>query len=374
MSTYYLTERMEIGDTAEDGDGRLVVSARVARAGNVQLYLGSEMGVADKEVVRVYRPEEEVFNTDSMKTFPHRYVTLGHPKGPADFEKHAVGWLGDEVARDGEFIRVPMTVAAKKATDAIKDGTRELSVGYTSAIDFTPGKTPSGEDYDAKMTNIVVDHVAIVKYARGGSQLRIGDWRTVDDSDSALNPNSGGRHMADTTHKVVFDGLTIETSEQGKQAIEALTKRLGDSQDALKQALADKDAAIATHDAAIAKKDAEIDDLKGKQLSDADLDKRVTERADLISTAKAIGDADYTGKSDAEIRKLAVATKLGDKAVDGKSEAYIAARFDILAEDAQVDPVRQAMRTEDRNAKNPVNDARAKMFADLENGHKPQTH
>ncbi len=371
MSTYYLTERMEIGDTAEDANGRLVVSARVARGGNIQEYLGSEMGMLDRDIVKVYRPEEEVFNTDSMKTFPHRYVTLGHPRGPADFEKHAVGWLGDEVARDGEFIRVPMTVAAKKAVDAVKDGVRELSVGYMSDIELKPGKTPTGEHYDAKMTNIVVDHVAIVHRARGGSQLRIGDWRTVDDSETALNPNLGGRNMADSTHKVVFDGLTIETTEQGKQAIDALTKRLGDSAEALKTAIADKDAAIAAHDAAIAKKDAEIEALKAAQVSDADLDKRVAARADLIATAKAIADCDYTGKSDAEIRKLAVAKKLGDAAVAGKSDAYSDARFEILAEDSNVDPVRAALRSEDGATKNPVNDARAAMLADFQNGYKP---
>lgn len=373
---YYLTERMEIGDAAEDGAGRLVVSARVARAGNVQLYLGKEMGVTDKEVVRVYRPEEEVFNTDSMKTFPHKYVTLGHPRGPADFEQHAVGWLGDEVARDGDFIRVPMTVAGKKAQDAVRDGTRELSVGYTSAIDFTPGKTPTGEDYDAKMTNIVVDHVAIVQHARGGSQLRIGDWRTVDDSDPALNP-SGGRNMADNTHKVVFDGLTIETTEQGKQAIEALSKRVSDAQNEANLAVKAKDEAQALHDAAIAKKDAEIDALKAAKLSDADLDKRVQERADLIATAKSIVDADYTGKTDAEIRKSVVTAKLGDAAVAGKSESYLDARFDILAEDAKAngnDPVRAHLRSQDNRTVNTVSDARAAMIADLQNGHKPQTH
>ena len=80
-------------------------------------------------------------------------------------------------------------------------------------------------------------------------------------------------------------------------------------------------------------------------LSDADLDARVQARADLIATAKSIHDADYAGKSDADIRKAAVVGKLGDAAVKDKPEAYIAARFDILAEDAakHADPVRQTL-------------------------------
>lgn len=344
---YYLTERMEIGDAAEDSAGRLVVSARVARAGNVQRYLGSEMGKPDQPIIRIYRPEDEVFNTDSMKTFPHKYVTLGHPKGPADFEKHAVGWLGDEVARDGEFIRVPMTVAAKKAKDAVKDGTRELSVGYSSNIDFTPGKTPTGEDYDAKMTNIVVDHVAIVKFARGGSELHIGDWRTADDNDPALNP-SGGRNMADNMRKVVVDGLTIETTEQGAQMIERLTKQVGDANAALTDANTANQTSLAAKDAALAAKDAEIATLKAAALSDADLDARVSARSDLIATAKGIHDADYAGKSESEIKLIAVTAKIGDAEVKGKEAPYIDAYFNILAKDAKkVDPVREAIRARD---------------------------
>src|SRR5690606_660304 len=91
----------------------------------------------------------------------------------------------------------------------------------------------------------------------------------------------------------------------------------------------DHNAVIAAKDQQIAKLEAERDSLQGKVLSDADLDKRVQARADLIATAKSIHDADYTGKSDADIRKAVVVGKLGDAAVQGKSEAYIDARFDI---------------------------------------------
>lgn len=374
MSTYYLSETIAIGDTAEDGSGRLVVTARVAKAGNVQDYLGRELGKPEQPVIKVYRPPEEVFNTDSMATFAHKLVTLGHPSGPAEFDTHGVGWIGDEVARDGDFIRVPMVVAHKKAIGAVKDGTRELSVGYLSNIEFTPGKTPSGEAYDAKMTNIVVDHVAIVDQARGGPELRIGDWRSTDENNPALD-HSGGRNMADNMRKVVVDGLTIETSEQGAQVIEKLTKQLGDANTALADANTANQTALAAKDAALASKDAEIASLKASQLSDADLDARVAARADLIATAKGIHDADYAGKSDAEIKLMAVTAKIGDAEVKGKEAPYIDAYFNILAKDSsKVDSFRQATLAKDHKAT--VNDngqeAYEQRTRDAWKGHKAQ--
>lgn len=340
---YRFTDSALIHEIQDAGD-RLVVNARVARGGNVQEYRGSEMGVTDKAIVRVFRPADEVFDKDSVATFPHKFVTLGHPGIPAAFDKDAVGWIGDEVMRDGEFIRVPMTIAHRKAIDAVKSGTREMSVGYLTEIVFEDGVSPSGEAYDARMTKIVVDHVAIVDAARGGSQLRIGDWRAPGDKDRADKPPQ--LEMFDmTTKTILVDGLSVETTEAGAQAIVKLQKDIADRDTAAAKADAAHSAALAAKDAEIAKKDAEIDSLKGKVLTDAAIDARVQARADLIATAKSIHDADYTGKSEADIRKAAVVGKLGDAAVKDKPEAYIAARFDILAEDAAktADPVRQTL-------------------------------
>ena len=89
---------------------------------------------------------------------------------------------------------------------------------------------------------------------------------------------------------------------------------------------------------------AEIDALKAKVLEGPELDAAVAARGDLIAKARAIApDVKTEGLSDADIRKAVVTAKLGD-AVKDKAEAYIDARFDILAEDAEkVDPVRNVI-------------------------------
>lgn len=157
------------------------------------------------------------------------------------------------------------------------------------------------------------------------------------------------------TRTVMVDGLSVETTDAGAQAIDKLQRQLSDSQTALSDAQSAHTTAIAAKDAEIAKRDATIDDLKGKVLTDQQIDARVQARADLISDAQRIADGDYAGKSDADIRKAAVVAKIGDAAIKDKPEAYVQARFDILLEDAKKDPVRQALGDKARG-KSAVND------------------
>lgn len=148
--------------------------------------------------------------------------------------------------------------------------------------------------------------------------------------------------MADN-RTVVVDGLTVETTQQGAEVITKLQGLLSDSKTQLDTAKTLHDTALATKDAELATKDAKIEELEKSKVSDADLDKLVTDRADLIAKAKLVKDGEYKG-SPADIRKAAVVAVLGDKAVEGRSEAYVDARFDILAEDAEkADPVRKGL-------------------------------
>lgn len=141
-----------------------------------------------------------------------------------------------------------------------------------------------------------------------------------------------------STVNVVLGDKAVAVAVADAPAVEAFkadaAKKLADAQSA-------HDAAIAAKDAELAAKDAEIDALKAKVLDASAMDAAVAARGDLIAKARAIApDVKTDGLSDAEIRKAVVTAKLGD-AVKDKADAYIDARFDILAEDAEkVDPVR----------------------------------
>lgn len=181
--------------------------------------------------------------------------------------------------------------------------------------------------------------------------------------------------MADSLRTVIVDGLSVQTTDQGAQAIDKLTKQLSDSATTIQQLKDAHATALAAKDSDLARKDAELDGLKAKQLSDSDIDKRVQARADLIGKAKAIHDGDYSGKSDGEIRKAVVIAKIGDAAIAGKADAYIDARFDLLVEDAAKgpagDPFRQHMIHQDsKTTGDEAEKARLQMIADMQTAHR----
>ncbi len=366
----FMTDRVSVGRVRRTADGYLVADAKVARTG-IQLYSGAEVGRPEMDVVRVYRPPEEVFSEDTMHSFAYRPMTNGHPAKMVDastWKAVAVGQTGGEVVRDGEFVRVPLVLMDASAIKDYESGKRELSMGYHAELVFGDGVTPDGQAYDAVQKDIRNNHLALCERARGGNELRIGDRRTPGGKDRADNPSEDNPMNEVKTRTILVDGLSVETTDAGAQAIQKLQ---GDLQ-AARQATADAEtahaSALAAKDAQIARAEAERDAAQAKVLSDAALDARVQARADLVATAKALHDADYAGKSDAEIRKAVVVAKFGDAAVKDKSEAYIDARFDILADEAKKDPVHRALRDGARSTTTSADNGYADSVKELEQG------
>ncbi|KFE50137.1 DUF2213 domain-containing protein [Pseudomonas syringae] len=368
----FLTDSVTASNVRRTADGYLVADAKVARTG-IQEYLGSEVGKPDMPIVRVYRPESSVFADSAMRSYAYRPMTNDHPGGEGVNSKNwkdvAIGQTGSEVLRDGEFVRVPLVLMDAKAIADYESGKRELSMGYGAELTFQDGVTDKGEAYDAILGPMTMNHLALVDRARGGEHLRIGDTKQP-------NP-TGGHDMADVLRKLLVDGLTIEVTEQGAQAIEKLNGKLADAATATKT-LADAHAvALAGKDDEIVKIKAALDDAKTKILSDAQVDALVKDRTDLVTIAKALHDGDYTGKSADEIRKAVVVAKFGDAAVAGQPEAYIKARFDILAEDAAKNPgsdtFRQHMIHQDgKTVGNESDQARQQMITDMQTAHLPK--
>lgn len=354
MTELKFTDTATISGLRLTDSGNAHAEVRCARTG-CQTYLGAEMGLLDRETVTVYRPESAVFSKDSLATFAGKPVTIGHPDEMVtadNWKQHAVGDVGDEIARDGEFVKVPFRLLDAGAIKAVEDGTREISMGYTTPIVMQDGTAPDGTQYDAVQSGpIKINHLAIVAKARGGEDLRIGDgaanWGIAPYTPTA---DTKGRLMPDTLQTVVLGDQAAQVAVADAPKIEAFktdaAKKLADAEAAHKTALDGKDKELAD-------KDTEIKKLKDAQLSDADLDARVQARAKLLGDAAKIDDSVKTeGASDADIRKAVVTAKLGDDALKDKSDAYIEARFDALVEDAaNGDPAADAIK-----GANPVKD------------------
>ncbi|MDH2092295.1 DUF2213 domain-containing protein [Rhizobium pusense] len=333
------TDRLTLdGSIRRTGDGYGVFSAKVARAGNVQLYLGSEVGMSDKAIVRVYRPESEVFKKDAIASYAGVPVTIDHPKNGVNAETWkdlAVGEVGDDVLRDGEFVRVPMMLRDAKALKAVEDGKRELSMGYSAEIRFADGVTPSGEQFDAIMSDFKMNHVAIVDRARGGEELRIGDSAIKWGAAPIITTDKETVDMTEALRTVVVDGLSVQTTDQGAQAIAKLQKDLESSAAKLVDANNAHTAALATKDQEIGTLKAENQKLKDGQIKPEDLDRLVADRSALIQTVKAIDSTIEIKGSDADLRRAAVKSKLGDEMVKDASDDMITGMFRAISKDAK---------------------------------------
>jgi len=331
-------------------DGYLAGTVNCARTG-IQSYRRKEVGLKDDPmgIINVYRPEDAVFSEDSLKTYVGKPVTLSHPKEAVtadNWKQYAVGQVGSKVVRNGEMVQVDIAVMDGDTIQQIEDGTRQISMGYTTPVVMRDGVAPDGTPYQAVQTGpIRINHLAVVDVARGGDQLRVGDaahaqpWGATPISDHNMKDRS--------VMKVIVDGITIETTDQGAEAINKLQGKIT-ALDALvgtKDAeLAKKDTELAQKDAALTAKDAEIADAKKSIPTGPVLDALVAERATLVDAAKAFdSNLKLDGLSNADIKKAVVRASLGDANVDAKLankapayvDAFYDASFDHIAGEVQ---------------------------------------
>jgi hypothetical protein len=320
-------------------EGYFIGTAKVARTG-IQEYLGSEFGKDEMDVVRVYRPEEEVFDEAAMSSYAHRPVTVGHPEKLVSADSYsnskAVGHTTDEVIRDGNFVRVPLMVMDRAAADRLEAGA-QFSMGYEMDLDWTPGKTPQGEAYDAVQRGLRMNHVAIVDQARGGSQL------VID------TQPEGVREMPDTKTMTV-DGIPIPVTDAAEAAIKRLQQQASDQEAAHKKAMDAKDAEIADMkkkkeeaegEAAAHKKKAEDATMTPERLTQMVADRKKVTDGYRKLTGK---DADDKA-TDAALMKEAVDGVLGDDTPTSEDAVSAAFRALLASNQSSVndqDPLRQA--------------------------------
>ena len=157
-------------------DGFLVADVRFARTG-IQTYGGFELDRRDLPVVGVYRPGVEVFDADAMRSFAGKPLTMGHPAeavSATTWRRHSIGRMGEEITRDGDFVRGTVIVQDAAAIEMIRNGTRELSAGYECGVEWMDGQNSDGQAYQAVQRSIRGNHVAVVDRARAGAACRIG--------------------------------------------------------------------------------------------------------------------------------------------------------------------------------------------------------
>lgn len=165
----YRADSGKLGEWQLTPEGYLVANAKIARIG-IQEYPNP-----DGTVRREFRPPEEVANRDSLKTLCDLPISIEHPPAMLDSSnarQFAVGWNGS-VSYDSGFVSTKVKLIDQHAVKNALDGGRiELSVGYITKLDWTPGVW-EGQRYDAIQRNIKGNHIALTVKARGGADLRL---------------------------------------------------------------------------------------------------------------------------------------------------------------------------------------------------------
>lgn len=323
-------------------DGYLVGDAKVSRAGNVQQYLGAELGLSGSDANKmfgVYRDPDVVFDQESMMSLAGRPVTRNHPSELVtsdNWKELTVGQVGGVIKRDGEHVVAPMAIMDSSAVKEVLNGARSLSAGYTVEIVAADGVADDGTPYQFKQSGkLRFNHVAYLP----NNNPRAGNTRIGDsvDSETGGTPNNQGGRMADLK-TIVLGDAAVQVAVADAQAIEAFkaatTKQLADA-----KALAD------AKDEQIGQLKAEL--VKAQDAAKIDVDALVAARTELVAQVKAVDAAiDVTGKTDAQLRKEAVAKKMGDAAIVGVSDAEISGMFKVLAATgAQTNPVQAALKS-----------------------------
>ena len=320
------SDRSAIGTTKKTQEGYLIATARVARTG-IQEYIASELGFVGDHIVKVYRPESEVFHKEALKSLSRVPVTVDHPSEivTADNWKDlAVGEVGDEIMRDGDWLVVSPMIKDASALASVVSTHKEISMGYSAELrDASPD---TGADYE--MYNLRFNHLALVNKGRAGSEARIGD--SINWGASPVTKEE--KTMTVELKTVILGDKAVQVEAKDAETVAGILK--------------DHKSVIDAKDAKIGELEVKLSDAMSKILSDEEI-------AKMISS-----------KIESDNKRKAVIDKVGDKAKDWTDAqidgAFLALDFDIKADDTARNAISD--KKQELNADQKIQDAIKRRF------------
>jgi hypothetical protein len=157
-------ERLTVSDynleNTEAYEPPSIIGAAISRVGVFPYYV-------DGKRKDIFRPRDEVFKTESIKSTYPLPIFVGHPNSEA--EKKTIGVTSQEAKIQDDLLVTD--IAFIKPTSI--GGMSSLSPGYTCFIDWSSGTTPEGQPYDGIQREILYDHIAVVDKGRQGDQVKL---------------------------------------------------------------------------------------------------------------------------------------------------------------------------------------------------------
>tara|TARA_R100001039_G_C1852316_1_gene113093 strand:- start:355 stop:1428 length:1074 start_codon:yes stop_codon:yes gene_type:complete len=265
---------------------------------------------------RELRLPEDVFKADSLATYRNKPITKGHPGkvNAGNLKAHQIGTVTSEGRQDGGNVVSDIVIHDPRVIK--QDGWKELSVGYAVDLIEEPGEY-NGERYDARQTNIRVNHIAVVPIGRAGNarlNLDAADAATpIDDEDLPV------------MEKVRLDsGLEYDAAPEVANAYRKTRQDLDDANTKLSAEKARADAAEA------AKKEAEDKAEKIKQ----DAVDQARARLELEAVCKEQGVEIKQDATDRQLKEAVTLKLIPGMKFDGQDDAYVNASYDIAMKNA----------------------------------------
>ncbi len=322
-------------------EGFLKVPGHVARSG-IQEYLASELGLDGNplRIVKVYRPDEEVFSQESLATYNGVDVTDNHPDelvNSKTFKAVTVGNVTSFGVKDGDYVIAPLLIKDADAIKNIESGKTELSAGYTAEYVRSPGITGAGDEYEFIQRDIRINHVALVDNARAGAMARIFDTQLEVDMTKVTLDNGRAIELEDGVAAQVEDSISRLTAQAKKS--EELAEGLQAKFDGLTEELK------ATKE--LASKDAIAEQVKAVSAA--------------MDAARKLAGKEFVCDSvdETEIKRAALAVCKDGVAWADKKAAYVEAAFDMEMEK------KEAEDEEEEEEKKDSSDSLARLAADL---------
>ena len=303
----------------ETGEGFLICrNVPIARTGE-QDYLGTEIGLKTNEIVKVYRPEEEVFSEAAMASFEGKPVTNNHPAEQVDPENVKLYEMGHaQNVRRGtgefkDFLVADLHIHDAELIDAIKAGKRQISCGYECEYVERDGQIVQ--------TNIRGNHVAVVDEGRAGVKASIMDNSIKKSAEKAERKQK----MSKTSTLLKLFGLATS----GKDS-EEVTKLALDTADALEEQAEAKEELTEPEQAEV---EAAVADAVSIETLNEKLDKLIE-----LLTPKAEEKAEVEVKEDIDGAIEKLEAEASEKETDGEEAKVVAAEeMDACGKDESKD-------------------------------------
>ena len=187
----YSTDSMDTAREYDTNDFYEIKNNPISKSGVFE-YLGKNIPDAENpnKMYKVYRPESEVNNSDTINSFKllpfiDDHEMLGKDATPAE-KKGVHGVIGEDIYFKDGILYANLKIFSESLKNLIENGKKELSCGFKNLWVKEEGTTSDGESYDYIQTNIRGNHIALVEAGRMGKDVAVLDSKDQSNSNERI--------------------------------------------------------------------------------------------------------------------------------------------------------------------------------------------